>query len=149
MWFHFWKGGYLALGSMIMFLLGLAFLGYLGGVSGLAVSGYLLAFVLAFLQRRRIVRVVVEGWSADTRQGRLMLRLAVMGPAMGASIGSAIGIILVRLHVLPASILLASAGLVGILVAGMIVPQVVQDFSVAWIHLQIRRAEANHATGED
>jgi hypothetical protein len=151
-WFHFWKGGYLALVSMSMLLLGLGMLSYLGPmawVSGLAVSGYLLAFVLAFLQRQRVLRVVVEGWSADTRWGRLMLHLVVIGPAAGASIGSGIGIILVRLHLLPESILIMSAGLVSVLVADMIIPQVVQDFSVAWIHLQARRAEADQTSQED
>ncbi len=145
-WFHFWKGGFLALVSTNILLIGLGALSCLGSmawVSGLAVGGYFLAFVLSFFQQRHILRVVVEGWSADTQWGRLMLRLAVIGPAAGASIGSGIGIILVRLHVLPESILIASAGLVGILVAGMIMPQVVQDFSVMWVHLQIRRTEAN------
>jgi hypothetical protein len=151
-WFDFWKGGYLVIVSMSMLLLGLGMLSYLGPmawVSGLAVSGYILTFVLSFWQRRRILRVVVEGWSADTRWGRLMLRLAIIGPAAGASIGSGIGIILVRLHLLPESILIMSAGLVGVLVADMMVPQVVQDLSVAWIHLQIRRAEADQTAKED
>jgi len=130
----------------MILLIGLGAMSYLGlpgWVSGLAIGGYLLTFVLSFWQQRRILRVVVEGWSADTRWGKLMLRLAVIGPAVGASIGSGIGIILVRLHLLPEGILVASAGLVMILVANMIIPQVVQDFSVAWIHLQIHRTEAN------
>jgi fumarate reductase subunit D len=151
-WFDFWKGGYAAIVSTSMLLLGLGMLSYLGPmawVNGLAVGGYLLAFVLSFLQRQRILRVVVEGWSADTRWGRLMLRLAVIGPAAGASIGSGIGIILVRLHLLPESILITSAGLVGVLVADMMVPQVVQDFSVAWTHLQIRRTDMGQRARED
>lgn len=143
-WFRFWKGGYVLLVSTSMFLIGLgelSCLGSLGWVSTLAVSGYLLTCALSFWQRRRILRVVVEGWSADTRWGRLMLRLAIVGPVAGASIGSGIGIILVRLHILPKSVLIASAGLVGILVGDMILPQVVQDFSVAWVHSQIHRTE--------
>jgi hypothetical protein len=118
-------------------------------VRGSAVGGYLLALVFSLSQRRRILRVVVEGWSADTRWGKLMLRLAFVGPVVGASIASGVGIILVRLQILPASILLASAGLVGILVAYMVIPQVVQDFSVARIHFQIRRIEANHTMEVD
>jgi hypothetical protein len=151
-WFDFWKGGYLAIVSMSMLLIGLGALSYLGPmawVSGLAVGGYILTFVLSFWQRRRILRVVVEGWSADTRWGRLMLRLAIIGPAAGASIGSGIGIILVRLHLLPESILIMSAGLVLVLVADMMVPQVVQDFSVARIHLQIRKAEVDGEVEQD
>jgi hypothetical protein len=143
-WFRFWKGGYLALVSTSMLLIGLgalSYLGPLGWVSTLAVSGYLLTFVISFWRRQRILRVVVEGWSADTQWGRLVLRLAVIGPVAGASVGSGIGIILVRLHVLPKNILVVSAGLVGILVADMIIPQVVQDLSVAWVHSQIHRTE--------
>ena len=73
------------------------------------------------------------------------LKTRFIGPAAGASLGSGIGLFLVRLHVLPESILIASAGLVGNLMAAIIVPQVVQDFSVAWIHLQTHRAEADQA----
>jgi hypothetical protein len=109
----------------------------------LAVSGYLLSFAVSFWQRRRILRIVIEGWSADTRWGRLMLLLAAIGSAAAASIGSGTAIVLVRLHILPENVLLAYAGVWGGLVADMVIPQVVQDFSVAWIHLQIHRAEAS------
>jgi hypothetical protein len=151
-WFYLWKGGYLALVSIFMLLMGLGGLSYYGAlawVGGLVIGGYLLALVLAFVERRRIVRVVVEGWSADTRWGKTMLRLAIIGPAAGASIGSSVGIILVRLHILPEGILLASAGLVLIMAAVMIVPQVIQDFSVAWIHLQNRESKENHIIEEN
>ena len=134
--------------SLILLLTGLALLedvGVSAWVSMLTVGGYLLTFVLSFAQRRRILRVLVQGWSTDSRWGRWMFHLALIGPAAGASLGSGIGLFLVRLHVLPESILIASAGLVGNLMAAIIVPQVVQDFSVAWIHLQTHRAEADQA----
>jgi hypothetical protein len=145
-WFHVWKAGTIVLVSIAMLLLGLgglSVLELLGWVKVLAIGGYVLTFFVSFWQRRRILRSLVEGWSADTRWGRLMLRLAAIGPAVGASIGSGIGIALVRLHILPGNILLAYAGLTGILVAGIMVPQVISDLSVAWIHWQIRRVEMN------
>ena len=74
-----------------------------------------------------------------------MLRLAVIGPAAGASWGSAVGVFLVRLKILPLGIAAASLGLMGVLLAMMPVPQVVMDWSVAWIHLEMRRAEADQA----
>jgi hypothetical protein len=147
-WFHFWKGGYLLLVSASMLLIGLGMFSYpmlVGWVTGLAVAGYLMAFVLSFWHRRRILRVKVERWLVDIREGRLMLRLAIVGPVVGASIGSAIGIILVRLGLLPVNILVASAGFVGILVADMIAPAVVQDFAVAHIHWRARQAEIERA----
>jgi len=147
-WFRVWKGGYLVLASVVFLLIVFDLLRPTGWVGVLAVGGYLLSFAVSFWQRRRILRVVVEGWSADTRWGQLMLLLSAIGPAVGASIGSGIGIVLVRLHVLPESILLTFAGVLGILVADMVLPQVVQDFSVAWIHFQIRRAEAKQAAGK-
>ena len=144
-WFHLWKGGYLALVSVIILLIGIGSLSYLGQMVWVrrpAIGGYLLAFIFSLLKQRRLLRVVVEGWSADSRQGRWMLRLAFLGPVIGASIASGIGIILVRLHVLPTGFLMASVGLVAILTAFLIVPQIVQDFSVAWIHFQIRKTMA-------
>jgi hypothetical protein len=151
-WFHFWKGGYLVQVSAAMLLIGLgglSALGPVGWVSVLAVAGYLLTFAVSFCQRRRILRVKVEGWSADTQWGRLMLCLAVIGPAAGAAIGSTIGIAVARLHVLSESVVGIVVGLLGILIADMVVPQVVQDLLVAWIHLQIRRTEMNQAAKED
>ncbi len=151
-WFHFWKGGYLIQVSVAMLLIGLGGLSVLGPVGWggvLAIGGYLLTFVVSLCQRRRILRVKAEGWSADTQWGRLMLRLAVIGPAAGAAIGSTIGIAVARLHVLSESAVGIVVGLLGILLADMAVPQIVQDLSVAWIHLQIRRTEMDQAAKED
>jgi hypothetical protein len=147
-WFHLWKGGYLTVVSAIFLLSGLALLAYAGArtwARALAVSAYLLCFVISFLQRRRIRLVLVRGWSRDSRWGRWMLRLAVIGPAAGASWGAAVAILLVRLEILPLGIAAASLGLMGILIAMIPVPQVVMDWSVAWIHLEMRRAEADQA----
>lgn len=145
MWFYFWKGGYLVQVSIAMLLMGVGLLMRVlrpaVWVSVLAGAGYLLAFVVSFCQRKRILRVIVEGWSADTRWGRLMLRLAAIGPVAGASIGVGLTRAVVRLRIVPENVLFVFGGLVGILVAYAIVPQIIHDFSVAWIHLQIRRAE--------
>lgn len=152
-WLHVWKAGYLVLVSMFMLLIALGLLTRalepIGMVGVLTVAGYLLTFVVSFWQRRRILHVKVEGWSADTQWSRLMLRLAFIGPAAGAAIGSGLTIAVVRLHALPENMLFAFGGLLGILIANMIVPQVVQDLSVAWIHLKIRRTEANQAVAEN
>lgn len=150
-WFFFWTGGYLALASMMWLLLSLSvliygaliYLGAMGWVSDLVVGGYLLAFLVSCWQWRRIL-CLLELWSPETRWGKLMLRLAAIGPA-AISIGSVIGLLMGRLHILPKSIACAHVGLLGILIAYVTVPYVVLYFSKAWIHLQIYRAEAKQA----
>ena len=150
-WFRFWKGGFLLLFSTLVLLLGLGLLKHLslaGWIDGLAVAVYVLVSAFSFWQRRLICRVMVEGWSSNTRWGRLMLRLVVIGPVTAATTCSIIGIALARSHILPRSIAAVLFGTLGVVLACVIVPFVVYDFSAAWIHLQIRRAEAKQVTKE-
>ncbi len=151
MWFRFWKGGFLLLVSTLILLLGLGLLKHLslaGWVDGLGVAVYVVVGTFSAWQRRLICRVMVEGWTSDTRLGRLMLRLAAIGPVTAATTCSAIGIALARLHILPRSIAAILLGTLGIVLACAIVPFVVYDFSAAWIHLQVHRAEAKQAMKE-
>jgi hypothetical protein len=152
-WFHVWKGGYLLLVSTFMLLIGLGLLmralwpaGWMGVLAG---AGYLLAFAASIWQRRRILQLKLGGWSADTRWGGVMLRPAVIGPVAGASVGSGIVIGLVRLHILPQEVLFVLGGVLGALIAYMIVPQVVLDLQVAWIHGMCREKEKQQANNLD
>ena len=143
-WFHFWKGGFLLLISVQLLLVGLGMLKHLGlagWIDGLAVSVYGLTYILSFWQRRRISHVRLVGWSPDTQWGRLMLRIGAIGPAVAASTCSAITIIVVRLHIVPKSIAIAFFGTLGVIVVCMMIPQIVHDFLLARIHLQIYRSE--------
>ena len=74
-----------------------------------------------------------------------MLYLVAIGPAAGASIGSGIGIALSGSHIVPKHILLAVAGVIGVLTANMIVPFAVLDLSIAQIHREIRRTEIDQS----
>lgn len=141
-WFRFWKGGFLLLFSTLTLLIGLGMLKHLrpmGWMDGLAVGVYGLAYAFSFWQRRRICHVRVEGYSPDTRWGRLMLRLAVIGPATAAATCSAITSVLARLHIVPKSVVAGFFGTLAIVLASIMVPQIVYDFTAAWIHLRIHR----------
>ena len=147
-WFHTWKAGYLALVSAMLLLFSLAGLEVLKparwGIA-LLIGSYPATFAISIWKRRHFLRVHVEGWSSRTWWGRLMLYLVAIGPAAGASIGSGIGIALSRSHIVPKHILLAVAGVIGVLTANMIVPFAVLDLSIAQIHREIRRTEIDQS----
>jgi hypothetical protein len=150
-WFRFWKGGYLLLVSVQMLLIGLGMLKHLqlaGWVDGLAVGTYCLAYLLSFWRRRHICHVRIVGYSPDTQWGRLMLRVGAIGPAVMASTCSAITIILARLQIVPKGVAAGFFGTLAVVLSAMIVPQVVYDFTAAWIHWQIYKTEANQAAQE-
>ena len=146
-WFHLWKAGYIQFVSAAMLVIGLGALSYCGTPAwsnALIVGGYFAIFILSFWQRRHILLVAVRGWSSGTPWGRFMLRLTTVGPVVGSLIGSGIALLLVRLHLLPVSAGVASAGLVAVAVAYMTVPTVIQAILVSRIHWQKEKEEHQH-----
>jgi hypothetical protein len=143
-WFHCWKGIFLLFVSVQLLLVGLGMLKYLelaGWLDGLVVGVYGLTGILSFWQRRRIGHVRLVGGAPDTQWGRLILRIGAIGSPVAASTCSAITILLARLHVVSKGVAAAFFGTLGVIVACVMIPQVVYDFLLAWVHLQIYGSE--------
>jgi hypothetical protein len=146
MWFHFWKGGFLLLCSTLMMLMGLGMIKHLEPakwVDILAAIGYGLTYVFSFWRKRYLFHVKLKGRPFDKMWKRLLIRLAVIGPAIAAATCSAAMSILARLHIVPISVAAGFFGILSIGVASAIVPQIAYDFIAAWIHRQIRKTEVN------
>ena len=144
MWFRLWKGGFLLLVSTLLLLLGIGLLRHLGlrrWVDGLVVAVYGLIYVFSLWQRQRICHTKIEGWSPNTRWGRIMHRLGAIGPAAAASVCSALTIATVRLNIVPKSIGAGFFGILGVVLACLIVPQVIYDLIVARVHFRLHRTE--------
>lgn len=140
-WFRLWKGGFLLFVSVTCFLLAWRLLKFAwpeSPGSWLAIGFFLLAFLSSFLLRRHMFRLAVEGWP-HTWWGRLMMGLAIIGPATGAVVGSLLGRVAAR--ILPQAIALTYAGVLALFIAYAITPQIVYDWCVAVIHIQAKQKE--------